>query len=168
VTQYFKTIHVRQLQIADRQMMAALIEQFDGGRSGSGGVDRVSFLNEVLPQRIGHRWLVVYHQNPHFFVLHLFLLPRNRCALGHNLTTPASIEWKLYHKFLIHKFCRPAVGLDDLCRECELHFVAAGEGTKRIAIQLTQAGPLDRRSTIVEPGGHCNLAGAVVVGLPVF
>src|SRR6185369_9136621 len=64
--------------------MPALIKKPDCVRSVSGGVDRVSFLDEILPQRVGHCWFVVYHKNPHFFVLHLFLLSRNRCALRHD------------------------------------------------------------------------------------
>src|ERR1051326_2505383 len=65
-------------------MMSALIEKLDCGRARGGGVDRVSFFDEILPQRVGHGWFVVYHKNPHFFILHLFLLSRCRCALGHD------------------------------------------------------------------------------------
>src|SRR6185369_4021327 len=84
VTQYFQSVHVRQLQVAERQVMSALIEELDGGRTGRCSIDRVSLLDEILPQRISHHWFVVYHKNPHFFVLHPFLLSRNRCAMGHD------------------------------------------------------------------------------------
>src|SRR6185503_8299488 len=98
VAQHFKTVHVRQLQIADRQMMSALIEELDSACSRWSDIYRVPFLDEVLAQRIGHHWLVIYYKNSHLFVFHLSLLSRNRRTLrGH--------QFSLLHKGFARGLC---------------------------------------------------------------
>src|SRR5262249_54731141 len=51
---------------------------------------------------------------------------------------------KLNCKLLIYKLCRSAVGFDDSRRQGKFDFLAAGKRTKRIVVQLPQAGPLNQ------------------------
>jgi len=39
----------------------AAIKQIDGFGAAGRGVHGVTFLDEVLPQRVAHHWLVVYY-----------------------------------------------------------------------------------------------------------
>src|SRR6185369_15257328 len=66
-------------------MVRALVEKFDGGSARGGRINRIAFLHEILSERVSHHRLVVYNKNSHFFVLHLFLLSRNRRTLGHHI-----------------------------------------------------------------------------------
>src|SRR5690349_4047876 len=74
-------------------MVSALVKEFDGGCAGSSGIYRVPLFHEILAQRIGHDWLVVYHKNSHLFVFHLLLLPGSRGSLRAHLV------------LLLHKEC---------------------------------------------------------------
>src|SRR5689334_14393312 len=140
-------------------MVSALIKEFDGGCSGSRGVYRVPFFNEILAQRIGHDRLVVYHKNSHLFVFHLLLLSGNRRTLRAHLLLLLhqyvvsrgllSGKRKLYYKSIVRQCCRSAVGLDYLRREGQADLFAADKRMKRIVVQLLQNGPLDRCLVIV-------------------
>src|SRR5207302_10913300 len=60
------------LQVTDRQVMSALIKTFDSFGPRRGGVDRITFFAQMLPQRVGNHLLVIDNQNSHILVLHLF------------------------------------------------------------------------------------------------
>src|SRR5690242_3167489 len=133
-------------------MVSALIKEFDGGCSGSGRVYRVPLFYEILAQRIGHDWLIVYHKNSHLFVFHLLLLSGNRRTLRAHLLLLLqyvvvggylSGKRKLYYKSIVRQSCRPAVGLDYLRCQSEPNLFAADKRVKRIVVQLLQNGPFD-------------------------
>src|SRR5690349_25151598 len=113
-------------------MVSSLIKEFNGGCSGSCGVYRVPLFIEILAQRIGHDWLVVYHKNSYLFVFHLFLLSgscRSLRAHSSSLLRKKNVvlaparggelpgQRKLHYKTILRYFCRPAVRLYDLCRQ---------------------------------------------------
>src|SRR6476620_175487 len=127
-------------------MVSALIKEFDGGCSGSRGVYRVPFFYEILAQRIGHDRLIIYHKNSHLFVFHLLLLSGNRralrahyyCSSNYVLLGVLSGKRKLHYKTIVRQCYRPAVSLDDLCRQRQTDLLAADKRAKRIMVQLLQ------------------------------
>ena len=63
-----QAIHVRQLQIANHQVMGAAVKKIDCFGAAGRGVDRVTLFNQMLPQRVAHHWLVVDNQDAHVLI----------------------------------------------------------------------------------------------------
>ena len=158
---HFKSVHVRQLQIADCEMMSALIEEFDGSRSGGCGINRITFFDEVLPQRVGHHWLVVYYKNPHLFVLHLFLLSGSRCALRAHQIAPSK-EPSSVGDYAESGSCttnRSSASFADppwasiiFAANASSDLFTADKRMKRIVVDFAQTGPLDDRVMVINRG----------------
>ena len=69
MTQERETIHVGQLQIANRQMVRAAVKQVDRRGAGGSSVDGIAFISEMLTQRVSHHWFIIDNQNPGVFIL---------------------------------------------------------------------------------------------------
>ena len=66
----FKSIHVRKLQIANCQMMSALIKELYSLTTSSRGIDGITFFMQIQLQRVGCRLIIVNDQNAHVVVFH--------------------------------------------------------------------------------------------------
>src|SRR6266852_4293248 len=74
VAHNLEAIHVRQYQIANDDLMSGLVEGFNCRGTSGGDIDGVTFLDEVLSDRVCHLGLVVDNKYPHVSIFHNSLL----------------------------------------------------------------------------------------------
>ncbi len=59
MTQHFQTVHIRELEITDGEVMPAAIKKLYGFGSGRSRVHLETLFGQILLERIGHHRLVI-------------------------------------------------------------------------------------------------------------